>query len=233
MTTENQWARLLTGVSEHHHADPVPDALLRSAVTLGLDVAPDAVGCSITQLHGAEFSTPFASDELAMALDLAQYSAGTGPCVTAARNRKSLRVDDVTDDPRFLAWAEVASARGVRSSLSMPLPGTDRPSAVNLYASTPEAFANDRSRAVATLLARCIAALLPQQAVTETPVENAALLSARRDGRVVTEATERLMRRNGSTRSAAYDCLVRSAAASQRHIVDVARELLSEDEVIT
>ena len=231
MTTQNQWARVLTAASEYRHPDPVPDALLRSAVALGLDVAPDAVGCSITQLHGAEFNTPFASDELAMALDLAQYTAGTGPCVTAARNRQLQRVDDVTADSRFLAWAEVATARGVRSSLSVPLMSTDRPSAVNLYASTPEAFANGRSRAVATLLARCISTLLPQEAAPATSADDAALASARRDGRAVTEATEQLMRRDGTARSVAFDRLIRSAADSGRHVVDVAHELLSEDEV--
>lgn len=121
------------------------DLDLEQGLAVVSDVAttliPSCVGVSITVVvDGEPFTVTSTSREMAL-LDASQYLGG-GPCPEAALAQVRLGVDDVLDEGRWQLYAQAAGARGVASSLSLPLTASGRlPGAMNLYAGEPHAFA--------------------------------------------------------------------------------------------
>lgn len=228
MSSQQQWARLLSAAGRPTGGVD-RESLLDEAMTLGLRVAPSTVGCSVTLLVGAAFSTPTASGAVARELDRVQYDAGTGPCMVAARDRQGQRLDAMADS-RFIAFTHAAARHGVRSSWSLPLIGTYRPAALNLYASTAGAFVPERPRAVAGLLSRCLARLMgaPSPSTTAEAREPTADLAAARSQRaVIVQAEEALMARDHLSRHEAFAALALRSQREGRSILPVARDMLS------
>lgn len=203
--------------------------LLADAVALGRDVASQVVGCSMTVGGTRGWTTPQASRPVAMSLDLAQYRAGTGPCVEAAITGSVQQLDPIAADPRFDAFAEAAARHGVLSSLSVPLPGAPEPSALNLYANELGAFHSRRASQVADLLARLIATLLGSPDGTRAPVSETSDLATAR-GAVVRSGVEALARRSGTSHEAAYRILAERSRHEARPIIGLAREFLPAGE---
>ncbi|HST48124.1 GAF domain-containing protein [Jatrophihabitans sp.] len=213
-------------------AAPDTEALLRQAVALGHDVAPDAIGCSITTLDGERYFTPVSSGGLALDLDEAQYRSGDGPCMAAAREHRYHDFDAATDAARFPGFTEAAVERGVRSSISLPLTGTARPSAINLYGSSRHAFDAERPQAVASLLARCISTVLSRPAATEPGgvVPSARLAAARDQAQLITAAETALMDSRSVSRPDALTMLMHRSRTEARSIFDLAREVVRDSE---
>ncbi|HEX8497347.1 MAG TPA: GAF domain-containing protein, partial [Actinomycetales bacterium] len=107
------------------------------------DIVPTCLGFSMSYLREGVAVTFSASEPMIAAMDAVQYAAG-GPCVDALDNEALLRTDDISDALGERMWhvfAGVASAHGVRSTLSYPLHDGDRViGGINIYASTPGAF---------------------------------------------------------------------------------------------
>jgi hypothetical protein len=232
VTSQQKWARLLDAVSRPS-AVADRDALLSEAVSLGLDVAPGSVGCSITQQIGSDYRTPVASGPLAMDLDLAQYRAGDGPCIAAARTGRHYRIKSMTAEADFPEFTAAAKRHGVHSSSSVPLLGSARPAALNLYASDPNAFDSERPVAVSSLLARCVTGLLRAAPVSPIAGEIPEVATSMTDALTKRELIERaqgvLMRRDGLTESEAFAWLTHRSTDQLRSIFDVARAVLATD----
>ncbi|MCW2714367.1 MAG: antitermination regulator [Frankiales bacterium] len=114
---------------------------LNAVSALALTLLPSCVGVSITVVvDGDPFTVTAAPADIA-GLDAVQYLDG-GPCVHAADTHSSVLVDDVLHEQRWQLFSQATAALGVRSSMSLPIPGTDDvpPGALNLYASDPHAF---------------------------------------------------------------------------------------------
>jgi hypothetical protein len=227
VNTQQQWAYLLRAVSEPSAAGG-SDTLLRQAVELCRDVAPDAVGCSVTTLDGDRFFTPVSSGQLALDLDRAQYAAGDGPCMAAAREHRFHNFDAATDAARFPGFAEAAVERGVRSSISVPLTGPPLRSAINLYGSTRYTFDAERPRAVAGLLARCVSALMSSGGVSQPAVSlpAARIEAARARARLIADAQAVLISAHPVDRPEAMAILIRRSRAENRSIFEIAREVV-------
>jgi hypothetical protein len=233
VNTHRQWAELLHAISGPRPGSDT-GALLRQAIELGRDVAPDTVGCSVTTLNGDHYHTPVFSDALALALDRAQYEAGDGPCMAAAREQRHQYFDAMTDGDRFPGFTEAAMERGVRSSISLPLTGPELPAAINVYASSRYAFDADRPRAVAGLLARCVSALLaPAEGARlagDAPAAASKIEAAQARARLITEAEAHLMTERSLSRVDAFTVLTRRSRAEIRSIFAVAREVVPAGE---
>jgi GAF domain-containing protein len=241
VTTDDQWAELLRAVSQPAaHAEL--DVLLQHAVQLGSGVAPAAVSCSITEIIGSEeYRTPVSSDQLALDLDRAQYQAGDGPCMAAARERERQYFDATTDGTRFPGFTEAALERGVRSSISLPLTSGHRSAALNFYACSRYAFDAERPRAVADLLARCISVLMtssqtdsPTVGSAEGPepvagpqTPNVKLRAARERAQLIGNAETVLIAQRSLSRRDALSVLIRRSRAENRSIFQVAHAVVS------
>ena len=233
VNTPEQWGELLRAVSEPA-TYPGLDVLLRQAVELGSRITPEAVSCSITEIAGGdEYHTPVYSDQLALDLDKAQYQAGDGPCMAAAREQRRQYFDAATDTERFPGFTEAALDRGVRSSISLPLPSSRRSAALNLYASSRYAFDAERPRAVADLLARCVAVLMtPADADRLRPEATVAedkLHAAQARAQLIERAEAALMARRSLSRQDALTLLIQRSRAESRSIFDLAREVVDAD----
>lgn len=221
-TQQEQWAQVLratTGADREVRTD----SILRTAMALGLGIAPATVGCSVTEMAGTGYRSPAVANDLSLSLDLAQYESGAGPCLTAAGEGGVRRVDVSSEGPRYAHFASVAAEHGVRSSLSLPLVGARQPAALNFYAATASAFDAARPRAVADLLARCVTVLLRGQVDELVSVADldAALVRRRR----IRQAQDNLPTRPPLSREGSFAELVRRSRAENRSIHDVADHL--------
>jgi GAF domain-containing protein len=126
---------------------PAPDGEdLRAPLTRlaqrARSVVSDLVGVSVAKLDSGLTFTLVASDEDAAALDGVQYAAA-GPCVDSAHagEVRELEEHDVLDEVRWHLFAQATAARGVRSTLTLPVLADGRvEGTINLYAASPQAF---------------------------------------------------------------------------------------------
>ena len=227
MDIQDGWARVTAAASTAASIDTPGqrDALLRTALLLGTSITQDCVGTSITLDTTTGYATPAASNALAMDLDSAQYAAGEGPCVAACRDGRSYSIVIMGADDRYRGFTAAAHRHGVASSLSLPVPSGDR-SALNLYASTTHAFSDDRARARAELLARCVARFLPHPATpAHMPAADVVQTLDKRD--LIRRAREHLMEREGVSEVAAFTQMATASRDRRCSIFEVAADLLN------
>jgi ANTAR domain/GAF domain len=213
-----QWASVLSAAASA--AVPDVDSALRTAMQLGLGIVPSATACSVTELTDSGYRTTVSANELAVDLDRAQYDADAGPCLSAASEGSVQGLNDMVEETAFPAFRAAAVRHGVHSSLSLPLTGSRRPAALNLYASVPEAFTSDRSRSVADLLARCVTSLLSGDRPAPDAAAEAIEAALARRSRVE-QAQAMLMASGRLSRSEAFTELVQRSRQQRRSIFDI------------
>ena len=122
---------------------------------LAEEVVPNLVGLSLALVRdGLTFAIAATPDRLAL-LDAIQFAFG-GPCADVALHDAAALSGDsgdgLLDEQHWVQFARAGAAHGVMSTLSMPIHADGRLVAgLNLYASTPNAFAG-REHRLATLL---------------------------------------------------------------------------------
>jgi hypothetical protein len=91
---------------------------------------------AVTMFAADGHRTHAASDEVAEAVDLAQYAEDAGPCLQALQSGATVGVPDISQAVVWPGFRDVAWRYGVRASLSIPLfAGSGDPvAALNLYA---------------------------------------------------------------------------------------------------
>jgi GAF domain-containing protein len=132
------------------------DDLLKHLLEMGRrvrEVVPECVGLSMSfRDHGVTF-TLVASDESIAALDGLQYLDG-GPCVAAVEEERVVRFpdEDALGEDEWQLFARGTAAASVASTLTLPLVVGDRVTgSVNLYAASPNAFA-DKEQEIAAIV---------------------------------------------------------------------------------
>ncbi|WP_309072025.1 GAF and ANTAR domain-containing protein [Arthrobacter sp.] len=97
--------------------------------------------CGITLLRRRRAATVAYNSKTAKAMDELQYAYREGPCLTAARERRTIVVEDFRSDNRWPDYSEAVSQHGLRSILSAPFTiGTDAQAAMNLYSYRTASF---------------------------------------------------------------------------------------------
>lgn len=201
--------------------------LLREAVAGGLSVAAGMIGCSITEIDGSRYRTPWSSGTAARAIDELQYRAGTGPCLSAARDQGQHLVDLKEGPGRSRPeWAPDAARYGVGSVLSIPLTGTEYPASINFYASSMASFRAADAIARAALLGRAAARLMGPGSAARSTFEPADYSGARAGRELLARARAAVAAQEGITDSEAFSWLARRSAREDRSIFATARALL-------
>jgi GAF domain-containing protein len=152
-------------------------------------LAPECGGMTISYLREGLAFTWLSTTVEAASLDGVQYLDG-GPCVEAARTGKP-DVSSVPPDPlneeRWAIFAQVAAARGIRSTLSLPLVQDDTVvGGVNLYGTTPDAF-EGRHEELAGLLGAWGAGAVTNADLTMTTVDRSRKAPQAIDDRVMVD----------------------------------------------
>ena len=118
------------------------EARLTAIARLAVDRVAAADYASVTTLYGTEYTTVAATDDIALAVDEAQYGDATGPCLQALETGEPVGVPDTAATMQWPGFHAVAAALGLRASVSVPLhAGRGAPIAVlNLYGRDDEAM---------------------------------------------------------------------------------------------
>ena len=146
------------------------DVFLRDLAVLAARSVGEDLSCGIMLRHGAVPRAAASSDVMASQVDELQYNLEKGPCLHSMRTGERVRIDDLMFDQRWWGYAVRALARGVRSSLSIPLSvRDDSVGAMNLYSGHPAFFGEAPTRraeqfAVEASAAAGLAARLADQA---------------------------------------------------------------------
>jgi GAF domain-containing protein len=208
---------------------PLGETLHRIAV-VARDALPPTVAVGITLLDEHERpTTAVSTDDLAPTIDGAQYAVGDGPCLSAYRERRVVRVDDMAEAvERWPASCRTALDNNVFSSLSLPLiAGGDAFGAVNLYAGAPGAYDDEAERAAALIVTQASVVLANAEAYWRQFELASSLEQALESRAVIEQAKGKLMAANACTADEAFTILVKASQRENVKLREVARRLVT------
>ncbi|MGY1702934.1 GAF and ANTAR domain-containing protein [Geodermatophilus sp. SYSU D00697] len=208
---------------------PPVQTTLEAITAAAVEAVPGAEDAGISFVVGrSRIEAQAPTGERPRALDRLQDQLGQGPCYSAIREHETVHAPDVATEDRWPRFAAVASEGGVGSMLTVRLHDTADATlgALNLYASTPNAFDAD-SEAIARIFA-VHAALALAAAEREEHLE-AALRSRDRIG----QAKGILMERYKLTPERAFAVLASISSATNRKLRDIADEITTTGAIPT
>jgi GAF domain-containing protein len=209
------------------------DAPLESVLEQVAAIAKRAVGgaheVSVTLLNGQRPTTAAFTGDLALVADELQYALGSGPCTDAARGGEVLLVHDMLTETRWPGYAEAVATKGVRSTLSVPLPVQDDVlGALNVYARRPRAFSGEDAAVAETFASYAAVAVRNAHAYAGAAGLVHQLREAMRSRAVIEQAKGIVMGHRRCTAEEAFDVLVRQSQQVNRKLRDVAAGIVEQ-----
>jgi GAF domain-containing protein len=191
------------------------DAILLTAADTIAGV--DFVGVNV--LRGEIFEPQAVLGEAPNALDRLQQTTGTGPCIDSSREQRLIGVEDMSAEPRWPRYVQLALSLDVRAMLCVPLWVDElRLGSVSLYSRTAHAFGLREERMASLLAVHAAVALAGAQRT-----ENLTLALQNRD--VIGQAKGILMERHRITADAAFALLSTASQRANRKLSDIANEV--------
>jgi hypothetical protein len=173
-------------------------------------------------------ATAAVTARVALELDLVQYDAESGPCLTSFRTTRALRLDLAGLEDAFPHFAVSARGRGVQGVLSLPATwGTDLVATLNLYSRT-RPF-DETAESVGKVLAAQVAIAVSRS--PEFAAARAVVEEAQRDAEDRAEinvATGLLMVTQACTSEQADGLLREAAAHDERSILQIAQRIIEQ-----
>jgi len=196
-------------------------SVIETIVSAVAGTIPGAEQATITLVHNRRrVVSAAATGELARRFDDLQQETRQGPCIDAMYQQETVRVDDLSTDPR---WPELGrratSELGVASMLSFQLfVHENELGALNLLARRPGAFTDESERIGLLFAAHAAIALADAQDLNHITT---ALTS--RD--VIGQAKGILMERYKITGEMAFALLAKTSQDTNHKLLDVAQHL--------
>lgn len=231
MDLPEEVVRDITRLNELFRAQRTLTDKLEAISEMVRDLVPgcDAVSVSLTVEESA--FTGGATSQLAIEADLVQYRTGEGPCLDAAAQQATIRIDALAYDERYEHFAPGAVEAGVESSLSVPLFSDGHAvGSLNLYSRTREAFTDGVPDRIADQVAYA-GRLIGRSPFYAASVDTLARLAevAQQTARVEI-AVGMLIFAGGLTPDAAWERLRDLADLDGTSIVEYARSLIDAHE---
>jgi GAF domain-containing protein len=210
--------------------DPNLQAALRRVAEAGSAVLSDCDSASITVIERGRPVTVGSTNDTAQALDDAQYAAGEGPCLAAAQELRTVRIDDMATDERWPTFAARARARGITSSLSVPIDVTapDTFAGFNVYGTARGGFSEadeQLSQAFAGQAGVVVANAQAYFAAFELSRNIAKAMESRAE---IEQAKGILMSTHHIDADTAFDLLRQRSQRTNRKLRDVAMDVVAE-----
>lgn len=217
----------LRALSQFLLGDQTPREGLLRVAQLGESALKGARATGVTLLDDGQPKTFAFTAAKATEVDQLQYKEGDGPCLTAYRHKKVIRVDSNRTEERWPEFTRRAVEKGVLSSLSVPLVVDDRGiGALNFYGHTEHAFsAQDESTGIA-FGEQAAVIMANAQAYWGARDHIRNLDEAMRSRAVIEQAKGILMARSNVDQDEAFDMLRRASQRENRKLRDVAGELV-------
>jgi GAF domain-containing protein len=231
MSDPNGW-RDLPGLESLGHPLLTDDAdlsdALRRVAESGAGLMANCTSASVTLIEHGRAVTVGSTSGMAQALDDAQYAAGDGPCLTAAREGMVVRLDDIAADGRWLSYAQRALEQGVRSSLSTPLDlaGDNTWGGFNAYSAVPAGFSDEDEQLCRAFAIQASIIVSNVQAYWASLELSNHLSRAMESRAVIEQAKGVLMANHHVDADRAFDLLVERSQAENRKLREVAGDVV-------
>jgi GAF domain-containing protein len=183
-----------------------------------------AEAVSITLLRNEKAFTAAYDGAMSLAADELQYERGYGPCMDAGRTGTVLLIDDTRVETRWPDYTAHVAARGVLSSLSVPLPiQTDVIGALNIYSRTPSAFSIEAVEIAEELAGHVAVAVGNAIAFTEATTRVEQMRKAMDSRSIIDQAMGVIMAQNRCDADAAFAILTRASQNRNIKLREIAR----------
>src|ERR1700712_3504810 len=171
---------------------------------------PGAEASSITLIRKENAFTAAFDGQMAVDADELQYQRGYGPCLDAGRAGQVFLVEDMRREQRWPDYAQHATAHGVGSSLSVPLPFQGVTiGALNIYAAAPGAFGQTDIAVGQEIAAWVALAVGNADMIARTADDLAGMRAAMASRAVIEQAKGILIERHKLTEDQAFTELTR------------------------
>jgi GAF domain-containing protein len=229
LTEDDDLRDSLAGLSRLATSHLSLEDLLTRVATYAVRAIPGADGAGLTLLEEDRADTIVATAPFVREIDDIQYGLGQGPCITAAKEGRTVISGSLGADPRWPRFGGRVARRGVHSVVSLPLIAPDGVvGAMNVYAHAKDVF-DDRGAELGEIFAAPAAIAVQNAQVLAQTQRLATQLQAALETRgVIDRAVGILMSRTGSTEQQALDRL-RSLSQHEHHkLAVVARQIVDE-----
>src|SRR3954453_5594499 len=205
----------------------VADSLTRVAA-LAVEAVPPARFAGITMMVDGRVTTQVFTDPTSPEIDQAQYKSGHGPCLDAFRTGAVIVVDSLDNDDRWPEFAAAATARGVRSMLSLPMVSGERSvGALNFYAGAEGAFGETEAGIGRLFAAQATVVLVNAQAYWGARIKSEDLERALAGREVIDLAKGIIMNSMSCSPDQAFDTLVKQSQPENRKLREVAGDIVA------
>ena len=190
---------------------------------------PQCDGVGLTLLEGSKPTTAAASDEFTLKIDAEQYKTGEGPCLQAIVDHEVFHIDDIDIEERWPRFRDGAKEKGLRSSLSIPLPmASPNRGAMNIYSQETHSF-NDKSRRIAQLFAEQTAVAISNAQIYISALRLTHQLKEAVESReIIGEAMGILIEREGVSQDGAFEMLKKASQQSNVKLRVVAERVVTQ-----
>jgi GAF domain-containing protein len=210
----------------------VGDANLQETLHQVSELACEAVGADmvgITMLVEGRPRTAVFTDEAAPEIDAAQYKTGIGPCLDAFRNQQVFRIEDMEKDEQWVPFSEAAAAKGIKSSMSLPLIARHEGiGALNSYSRTRDNFSDDDVAVGLQFASHAAIVLANAQAYWDARQLGEDLAEAMKSRATIEQAKGILMGAQRCAADEAFNILVRASQRENRKLRDMAADIVSK-----
>jgi GAF domain-containing protein len=207
----------------------IGDTLLEvSRITTKAMPAAEMAGISLLGADGKATTGVF-TDEAAPEIDEGQYRSGRGPCLDAWREKRVVRIDDLSDaGDRYPEFVKAAQAHGIQSTLSLPLiAGDEGLGALNLYASVIGGFSQEDEDVGLDLAGAAAIVLANAGAYWQAAQLSEQLTEAMKSRAVIEQAKGMLMAQTPHLSAEdAFDLLRRASQRENLKLRDIAQRIV-------
>ncbi|WP_416061197.1 GAF and ANTAR domain-containing protein [Rhodococcus indonesiensis] len=207
--------------------DELPEMLQRLVDNI-VKIVPDAGSAGVTLLRDGRLETEVCSTPLVYELDHAQFLAGAGPCLDAARSGRVVRADRAEMRRRWPQFWERAEQFGTASTLAAPLRIDDETAgSFNLYSEHDHGFESLDETLVEVFTTAVETALRQARRGARARTEIAQLGRALQSRPTIDRAVGIVMAARGLTAEEAFAVLVRQSQHENVKLRDVAARLVA------
>jgi GAF domain-containing protein len=195
--------------------------------SLAVETIPGTAGAGVSLVDAEGKRSVAASHRMVERADGLQYEFDDGPCLTAARDRVTVRIDDVAAESRWPQWTRAVAEVGVRSMLSVPLVAAGAGiGAIKVYSGAPSTY-DARAEQVLELFAKQAAILLANaQTLADARQLNVQLTGALQSRDIIGQAKGILLAQGAVDDVAAFAMLVNASQRANTKLHAVARQLV-------